>query len=132
MAQTKQDFEKGEMNSLRNMMWTTPGIHWEPIEPSKDWIGYVLYDVNEEVFEIKQNKNNKKEIVLTVGGEQKNWSSDTLLTLFEDVLVAYDSQKKLRKTLKATTKEINTQKQNKPKDESVITAQILEHKTRAI
>ena len=128
MTQTKQEFEKGEMNKLREKMWTTAGVHWEPIEPSKDWIGYVLYDVHEEIFEIKQNKNNKDNFVLTVDGEQKNWSSDTLKVLFEDVLIAYDSQRQLRKTLKTMQKE----KTKKSKDESVVASQILEHKTRTI
>lgn len=122
---TKQDFEKGEMNSLRNKMWATAGVHWEPIEPDRDYIGYILYDVNEEIFEIKQNKNNKKDIVLTVDGERKDWSPDTLKVLFEDVLTAYDSQKKFRKTLKDAAKEKKTQP--KKQDISIIMAKKKEY-----
>lgn len=122
---TKQDFEKGEMNSLRNKMWATAGVHWEPIEPDRDYIGYILYDVNEEIFEIKQNKNNKNDIVLTVDGEIKDWSPDTLSFLFEDVLTAYDSQKKFRKTLKDAAKEKKTQP--KKQDISIIMAKKKEY-----
>ena len=132
MTETKQDFEKAEMNSLRKKMWATAGVHWETIEPNKDWIGYVLYDVHEEIFEIKQNKNNKKDIVLTVGGERKNWSSDTLNFLFEDVLVAYDSQKKFRKTLKDMAKEKKTQPAIKKQGISVVMAQKVKNKVYEI
>lgn len=122
---TKQDFEKGEMNSLRKKIWETAGVHWEPIEPSKDWVGYVLYDVNEEILEIKQNKNNKKDIVLTADGKIKDWSPDTLSFLFEDVLTAYDSQKEFRKTLKDAAKEKKTQP--KKQDISIIMAKKKEY-----
>lgn len=136
----KDESEAGQYAALKRIMWKEKPLMVQGVEKDKDedkttvddkgevvketYKTYVYYCEGLEVLRVFQSKTNPKHILLTIGGEEKNWSQKGRENILSDVLT-------LQKTISDHRKEVLKQardelKQKHPINSDALTAAFLE------